>query len=477
MNRVTTAAAVALALLTFLQFPGHTYLQQDSQIYVPILEHLRDPAVLRNDMLAQQPHVAFTLYDEAARALRAATGLGFREVLAIEQVSTRALGIWGLYLIATALGLSAVFGLLVAAIVSLGAAIAGPSVLTFEYEPTPRAFAVPLLFCAIGLAAHRRDMAASVACAAAFLFHPPTAVPVEVLLAAVLVARRSWWAFLPLGAAAVVLLLAAHSQAEPGQTRAFLRALTAEEEQLQRMRAPYVWVSTWPARQIWHHVVLFAVAVAAFLRVRQLGLFLLGLPIVGLLSMPVSWVLLERFHWALVPQFQPMRTLLFVALSMQILTAVAGVYAAKRRRFAEAALWFGFAYLLPLVPVVTEPIAWRRTLLALSLGLFTAAAVQFAPRFAPAAALAAFFAIPILGGVVNYPDLLTPDVAQLSAWARSSTPPDAVFVFPDARNARSTLASSAPKPCAPSTSIGKAAARSTTCRISPSTGGPAGSKP
>src|ERR1019366_8508439 len=29
---------------------GHTWLQQDSQIYVPILEHLRDPAVLRNDI-------------------------------------------------------------------------------------------------------------------------------------------------------------------------------------------------------------------------------------------------------------------------------------------------------------------------------------------------------------------------------------------------------------------------------------------
>ena len=39
----TAAVCVALALLTFFQFPGHTWLQQDSQIYVPILEHLRDP--------------------------------------------------------------------------------------------------------------------------------------------------------------------------------------------------------------------------------------------------------------------------------------------------------------------------------------------------------------------------------------------------------------------------------------------------
>ena len=71
MNRYAIAAAVvALALLTFYQFPGHTWLQQDTQIYVPILEHQRDPTVLRNEILAQQPHVAFTLYDEIARFLR-----------------------------------------------------------------------------------------------------------------------------------------------------------------------------------------------------------------------------------------------------------------------------------------------------------------------------------------------------------------------------------------------------------------------
>ena len=88
----TAAASVALALLTFFQFPGHTWLQQDSQIYVPILEHLRDPAVLRNDVLVQHPHVAFTLYDETALALSAVRGAGFRKVLAAEQIATRALG-------------------------------------------------------------------------------------------------------------------------------------------------------------------------------------------------------------------------------------------------------------------------------------------------------------------------------------------------------------------------------------------------
>jgi len=48
---------------------------------------------------------------------------------------------------------------------------------------------------------------------------------------------------------------------------------------------------------------------------------------------------------------------------------------------------------------------------------------------------AGFFAIPALGGVVNYPHLQTPELAQLSGWALASTPRDAVFLFPDAGRA------------------------------------------
>ena len=35
---------VALTLLGFFAFPGHTYLQSDTQIYVPMLEHIWDPS-------------------------------------------------------------------------------------------------------------------------------------------------------------------------------------------------------------------------------------------------------------------------------------------------------------------------------------------------------------------------------------------------------------------------------------------------
>src|SRR5437879_783361 len=146
MKPIATATlCLAFALLTFFQFPGHTWLQQDTQIYAPILEHLRDPGVLRNEIVVQQPHLAYSLYDEVALGLRAASGLRFRELLAAQQIATRALGVWGLLLLAQALGLGWGESVAVAAICSLGVVVAGPSVLTVEYEPTPRAFAVPLL--------------------------------------------------------------------------------------------------------------------------------------------------------------------------------------------------------------------------------------------------------------------------------------------------------------------------------------------
>ena len=435
----TAAASVALALLTFFQFPGHTWLQQDSQIYVPILEHLRDPAVLRNDILVQHPNVAFTLYDETALALSAVSGAGFREVLAAEQIATRALGIWGLLLMAEALGLGFAPALLVAAVCSLGAAIPGPAVLTFEYEPTPRAFAVPLVVCAIGLAAHRRHLTAGAAAAIAFLYHPPTAVPFWGVYFVFAVwprpeRRARLAAFIPLAAAVAMLGAAARAQSASGEAQRVFGRLDPAQEFLQRMRAAYVWISAWPTATIVHHLLILAVLVAAFVRIRQaanleLRVLLPGLAALGVLTMPLSWLLLEQFHWGLVPQVQPMRALLFLTLGMQFLTAAAGVRAMAARRPAEAIAWLACAYLLPLQPLLTGPFVWNRAGLALALAALTALA---GVRWAPVVAVAAFFAIPVLGGVVNYPRLHTPDLAQLSEWAGVNTDRDAVFVFPGA---------------------------------------------
>ena len=250
----TPVACVALALLTFFFKPGHTWLQQDSQIYVPILEHERDASVLRNDILVQRSHVAYTLYDEIAVALRGVTGLGFREVLAAEQIATRALGIWGLMMLAESLGLGWWQALIAAAICSLGARIVGPEVLTVEYEPTPRAFAVPLLVCAMGLAARGRWLGAGIAAGVAVLYHAPTALPV--LAAGIFAIRRDRLAALwPVAAAFAILLVAAQGQ---GEHQRLFASLAPGQETLQRMRAAYVYVSMWPAGTVLRHVLIFA---------------------------------------------------------------------------------------------------------------------------------------------------------------------------------------------------------------------------
>jgi hypothetical protein len=420
MNRYRAAAfSIALALLTFFQFPGHTWLQQDSQIYAAILEHRWDPSVLRNDILVERSHVAYTLYDEAALAARGLTGLGFGDVLAVGQVATRALGIWGLLLLAEAIGLSFWPAATAAAICSLGVMIAGPQVLTLEYEPSPRAFAVPLSVCAMGLAAHRRYWAAGMAGAAAFAIHAPTTLPFWGAYA--LVARRARLAFvLPLGAAVAVVLLAAHLDSGSREQQSFFAAVTPSEEALERIRTAYCWISTWPAAIILRQVAIFGVLAAACARLwrkltAELRIFLLVLPLAGVLSMPVSWLLLEHWKWGLMPQVQPMRTLLFGTLAMQLAAAAAAALARSRW---ESLGWYSLA----LLPAIPSPLA-----LALAGAMVLAGA-----RFAPAAAAAAFFVIPWIGGVVNYPALHTPELAGLAQWARANTPKDAVFLFPDA---------------------------------------------
>jgi hypothetical protein len=243
-----------------------------------------------------------------------------------------------------------------------------------------------------------------------------------------------------LAIASVVLAVAAWSSAgglAAGEAQTFFSRITPFQEQLQRMRTPYVWISDWPAGLIPHYLILSGILLAAFVRIRreisrELGIFLLGLSALGLVSVPLSWLLLERWRWALVPQIQPMRALLFVALFLQFLTSAAGVAALNRRRPWEAAGWFALAYLLPLDPVVTAPLPLSRVALVVALAALTVLAARIDFRLAVAVALAAFFATPVLGGVVNYPRLHTAELAKLSEWARRSTPQDSVFLFPDA---------------------------------------------
>ena len=447
------AAIIVLTLLTFLQFPGHTFLQSDTQIYMPILERFRDPALFTRELLAQHPHTSFTIYDESALALSRMTGLDLETVLVGEQFVFRALGILGVFLLACALRLSTRHALLAAAAFSLGATIAGPTVLSMEYEPVPRGFAVPLLLLAVGLAAHGRDLAAGVAASIAFIYHPPSVIPFWIVYFSLTlwpsrpaVMRRRILGLIPILAGVIALFALSRLQTGVSDPLNFFSRIDPELERLQRMRAPYNWLSMWEPKWFLHYALLWSASLLAFRRVaksasQDVRFFLIGLPLIGALSLPVTWLLLEGWNWIVVPQMQPARTLLFVTVLAGLLAVVAAVRACEEQRWWECILWFALVFAIPTntyVPgLITGP--GTRTLLVAGLALVATAAVwaelrkrKWAAVPWAAAALLPFFLIPWAGGVVNYPRVDTAELEALSEWARTNTSKDAVFLFPDA---------------------------------------------
>ena len=353
-------AIILITLLGFFFYPGHTYLQQDNQIYVPILEHLWDNTMLAMDPIAVQHHVTFTIYDEIMLTLRRLTGLGFQELMTADQLVSRALGILGVYMIAVALGLSSRMALIAAGVFALGATAMGPMVLSVEYEPKPRGSAIALLMLAVGCVAQGRHLAAGIVASLAFLYHPPATYPFwAVYFCLVLwpsrpdVMKRRLLALAPLTAAVVALFVFSRLQIGPPEPQPFLGVIDPELEQLQKMRAPYAWISTWFTEWIGQYLLLWGVSIAAVVRLRKsasfdLRLFLIGLPLVGMLSLPVSYLLLDEFKWALMPKFQPARAVLFVAIMAAVLAIMAALRAAQSRRIPEALLWGAVAFMIPI---------------------------------------------------------------------------------------------------------------------------------
>ncbi|MCX6593430.1 MAG: hypothetical protein NTZ56_18095 [Acidobacteria bacterium] len=373
--------ALAIAVLTLLQFlylPGHTYLQSDTQIYVPVFEHLLDPGVLAQDLLVTGAHLTFTIYDEVSIGLKRLTGADFEWVLQGQQLLFRALGLVGVFLIGRAAKLPDWAALLVAAISGAGATIMGPAVLSVEYEPVPRGYAIGLLLFSMGLAAHGHWLAAGAAGSIAVLYHAPAVWPFW--LAALVFARRmKLW--LPLVAAGGLLALLASQQVGIQEHQNLFSRLAEDHAQLQIMRASYNWVSVWGAQYAWHYPVACVVCLVALWRLgpefplrRLMGLMVL----IGLFTLPASYLLLEQVRWTLMPQLQPMRALLYCILFGVILAGLA----AYRTRGWERVLWLAIA----LYP----------------------AAVQKLP-----------------------PPIETPALRELTQWARQSTPAGAVFLFPE----------------------------------------------
>jgi hypothetical protein len=452
------AASIGLlALLSYFVFPGYEYWSGDTSLYVAMLEHLRDPTILAQDIVAQRPHLAFTIYDEVTLGLRQLTGLGFEGILNSETLILRASAITGVYLLATTLKLSSRMALLVAAFFSLGGQIIGPSVAILDLEPVPRAFAVCLLFFAIGLVARGRYLVASIAASIAFLYHPPTVYPfwaaylcLSLWLAERAIRRSLILGFIPLICAIIALLLSSRWQPGIAETQAFFSRVDPSLESLQRMRTMDVYVSTWNPRWWLHYSFLWLVSLQAFWRLREfipqrLRFFLIGLPLIGILSMPGSYLLLDRLKWSLIPQVQPARALLLVTALAGILATAAAVKAAEKKKYIETLIWLGLVFVTRVhifvwdcITGLANPLGRKRDLilLILAVGAGIVAISQKRRQRWVMVAWAASIIAPFL--LINYANLdynrpytSSPQLTEVSEWARSMTSKDAVFLFPD----------------------------------------------
>lgn len=316
-----------------------------------------------------------------------------------------------------------------------------------------------LVLLAIGLMAHGRELTAATVASIGFLFHPPTVYPFwAVYLCLALFAadtgirKRRLWGFVPLLCAAGLLLLSSHFQAGVAEQQHFFSRLDPKSVEVQRDVSVFNWVSMWPLRWFEHQFFLWAVSLVACWRIRrlvsrELSWFLWGLPLLGMLSMPVSYLLLERLKWSFMTQFQPMRALVFVPIVAVIAGTVAGMQAIEKQDYKEGFLWFVLVYAIPtearvlhiLWPRLSEPLTWKRSLLVLVfascawVGIWALARGRrwSAAMLAPALLLP-YFLLPTFGKVNTFRALETAELDQLAGWARSSTPKGAVFLFPDA---------------------------------------------
>lgn len=449
------AVLAVLTLIGFYWFPGHTWLQSDTQIYLAIFEHLDDPTVLADDIVAIRPHVTWTIYDETARGLRNLTGASFRDVLFAEQIVFRFFGLLGVFLIAHSCGLRIAGALFVAAMFGLGAVINGPAVLTLEYEPVPRGFAVMLLMAAIGFGAKEHWNLAEIFAGVATLYHAPTTAPFWACALLWWLVRRDAFERLRLLAwalgAAVALLIFAMLQEGQTESQPIFGFIDPGLEALQRLRGAYNWIGLWPPSWFWQYPFLLGVVVLAWWRLKdslsaKVKWFSMALPCFGLLMVAVQWLLLDKVKWILMPQMQPARAVLFITAFAIILCSIAAWRAGAEGRWKEAAAW-----LLPVLALPTngrvleilyglgDALIVKRLALVIAMALAAAWLIRRAETRSPAF-VAAAMAIPLLvipgpAEVRTHPDLHTPELYQLIGWTKEHTAKEDVFLFADAHRA------------------------------------------
>jgi len=450
-------AIFAAAWLEFRVFPGHTYLEADSQLYLPMLERVDSPGLLARDLVAANPNLLLTAYDEVTVLLHKEGRLTFRRALLGQQFIFRVAALIGVFLLARATGLSQLFAFLIAMIVSLGATLSGPAAFVTDREPLPVAFAFSLTLLAMGLLAREKPLLAGLAGGVAFLYDPVLALPFWCILLIGLCFDRELRVLarpmLPI-LLVFVLLLAnlAQLQPEAGGKPIFAR-VSPPLAAFQRAQTPYLYVSEWPSGELYQFLALYVFALWAAARTwpllpRRFRWLVLGTAFCGLLSGPISYLLLDQNHFAWAARLRLPRTLLLTVAATALLFGLAGMRAVLRRHSWEALGWFTLLFALPASNGVFD--------------FFRITNEQRLGHFAVACGLAAFLTVLLLGfasrsGAARFLTLAAPalaafafahvpglqpprapfrqSVAELAAWADGGTWGSSVFLFADAGRA------------------------------------------
>jgi hypothetical protein len=343
---------LGLACVTYLEFcyfPGHSYLQGDSQIFVPMLERLDAPGLLSRYLVAVSPHLTYTIYDEATLLLHRLTKQSFETVLLAQLLLSRAAALLGVFLLILSTGFSAGYAVLLSALINVGAALPGIDELLIGREPVPHVLAFGFTLLALGLLADGKPLLAGLAGGIALAYHPLMAALFWLVVLALFFDRRLRYLARPMLPVFVVftLLLANLAQLQPGvvEPQAFFYQISAQWSRLQHEQTPSVWVGTWMAKSIWFYLAIFVLGLYAAARIwprlnRQSRWLLVVLPTCGMLSMPLSAFFLGYLRWSLIAQLQPTRTLLFTVALASTAFAIAGLQAVQKGKGLEACLWF-----------------------------------------------------------------------------------------------------------------------------------------
>lgn len=425
-------------------FPGHTYLQTDTQIYVPMMERIYNPVLFSNDPMVQHSHLALTAYDEIVIALRNYTGLDFEAGLKLLQLVFRACAAAGLLLIALRLGLTLPAAFFVTSALILNQGTLGTAIT--ELEPVARSFAMGLLLLGVGLALHEHFLAAGLLGALGFLIHPTTMGPFWCVAAVAVLLRVARPVLLaPLVPACGLLWLMSHFQTGGTESISFFRTLDPFQLDLQKRYMGLSYVEEWDIKRVLDCLSECAVAAAAFWRLRDrlqspLREWLGGLGVIGVLSVPFSWIVADRLHWAMAGPWDPMRALAFVTLLAALLSGACGVFAAEKRIWWEAAVWFGIVISLPVKELLVTRLV-NPWLIALVLALVAASTIAaWFQSWSPygvrgpslvAAGVLLFVAFPVSGLIPPAKLVDTPELRQLARWAQTTTDETAVFLFAD----------------------------------------------